>query len=48
MDKRYEEIVRAAQVLKGRIGGMEPEVGIILGSGLGRLADRIEEAVSVP
>ncbi len=48
MDKRYEEILQAAQMLKGRLGGLEPEVGIILGSGLGRLADRIEEAVSVP
>lgn len=48
MDKRYEEIVRAAEVLRGRIGGMTPEVGIILGSGLGKLADRIEDAVVVP
>lgn len=48
MDKRYEEIVRAAEVLRGRIGGMTHEVGIILGSGLGKLADRIEDAVVVP
>lgn len=48
MDRRFEEIVRAAEVLRGRIGGMQPEVGIILGSGLGKLADRIEDAVTVP
>ncbi len=48
MDGRYEEIVRAAESLRRRIGGLRPEVGIILGSGLGKLADRIEDAVTVP
>lgn len=48
MDKRYEKIVEAADYLRGRIGGQKPEVGIILGSGLGKLADKIENAVAVP
>ncbi len=48
MDKRYEKIVRAANVVKSRIGGLTPEVGIVLGSGLGKLADMIENASVVP
>lgn len=48
MDKRYEKIVEAADYLRGRIGSLKPEVGIILGSGLGKLADKIENAVAVP
>lgn len=48
MDNGYGKIVEAAEYLKDRIGGLEPEVGIILGSGLGKLADRIENAVTVP
>lgn len=47
MDERYEKIVEAADYLRGRIGGQKPEVGIILGSGLGKLADKIENAVAV-
>lgn len=34
-------------VLRDRIGGRAPEVGVILGSGLGPLADRVENAVAV-
>ena len=32
------------QVLEGR----KPTIGIVLGSGLGRLADEIEEPVTIP
>lgn len=38
----------AAQVLAGRLGGLRPRIGIILGSGLGGLAERIADAVTVP
>lgn len=38
----------AAQVLAGRLGGLRPRIGIILGSGLGGLAERIADAVAVP
>ncbi|HET9425306.1 MAG TPA: purine-nucleoside phosphorylase [Gemmatimonadaceae bacterium] len=37
-----------AGVIRDRIGGAAPEVAIILGSGLGRLADRIADRVVVP
>ncbi len=48
MDQRAERIYQAAEYIKGRIGAVEPFAGIVLGSGLGKLADRIENAVVVP
>lgn len=38
----------AAQYIREKTAGMVPQVGIILGSGLGSLADSIEEAVAIP
>ena len=38
----------AVGVLRERLGDREPTVGIVLGSGLGPLAERIEDAVIVP
>ena len=38
----------AAGVLRERLGDRKPAVGIVLGSGLGPLAERIEDAVIVP
>ena len=38
----------AASALRGRIGGAEPAIGIVLGSGLGGLAARIADPVAVP
>ncbi|MCF0176969.1 MAG: purine-nucleoside phosphorylase [Bacteroidales bacterium] len=48
MDERVERIFRAAAHVKGRICGCAPEIGIVLGSGLGKLGDRIENPVVVP
>ena len=42
-----EDIDRAAAAIQARIK-IKPEVGMILGSGLGDLADRVEEAVVIP
>lgn len=39
---------RSAKAIRQRIGDAEPEIAIILGSGLGGLADDIENAVRVP
>jgi purine-nucleoside phosphorylase len=39
---------RAAETIRARIGTAPPVAGIILGSGLGGLANRIANAVSVP
>ena len=43
-----ETIHLAADVVKSRLGGRQPLVGIILGSGLGKLADHIEDPIIIP
>ena len=48
MDPRFERINIAAHHLGKVLGSRKPEVGIILGSGLGTVADMIEDPVSVP
>ena len=41
-------IIEAADYMASRLGDRKPQVGIILGSGLGKLADRIEEPMVIP
>lgn len=48
MDERIERIMKAAEYMRSRIGDRKPSVGIVLGSGLGKLADRIEDTITVP
>lgn len=48
MDNRMTAIIEAAQYLETRLGGLRPQVGIILGSGLGKLAEKIESPVTIP
>ena len=43
IDERLDRIYKAAEYVKGRLGGREPFAGVVLGSGLGKLADKIEE-----
>ncbi len=43
MDERAERIYNAAAFVKERLAGREPFAGIVLGSGLGKLADKIED-----
>ena len=43
-----ENLAESARVVRERIGDRRLEVGMILGSGLGSLAERIEDAVYVP
>jgi len=38
----------AAEVIAGRAPGLTPTLGLMLGSGLGPLADRLEERVEIP
>ena len=41
------EIDQAVEVIRKKIS-MQPRVGMILGSGLGMLADKVEQAVIIP
>ncbi|HXV91192.1 MAG TPA: purine-nucleoside phosphorylase [Gemmatimonadales bacterium] len=46
---REEETLRsAADAVESRLGGFRPRVAIVLGSGLGFLADAVEDAVRIP
>lgn len=42
-----EQARAAVEIIKSRAPGRSPEYGIVLGSGLGGLADRIENAIAV-
>lgn len=46
-DDLYDRIQAAAAVVRSRIGARAPQVALILGSGLGGFADRLEDAVSI-
>ena len=48
MDKRLKDIQEAADFLRVRMRGAVPEVGIILGSGLGKLGESIEAEGVIP
>ena len=48
MDERVERIMTAAKFIADRLGGRKPFAGIVLGSGLGKLADRIENQTVIP
>ena len=48
MSDLKEKIEKAANFVIEKVGDIQPQIGIILGTGLGPLADRIEERVSIP
>ena len=48
MDERVKRIYEAADYVKSRLGGKTPLAGIVLGSGLGKLADKIENQIVIP
>ena len=47
-DPRVEKIRTAAEYVAGKIGGRKPLAGIVLGNGLGKLADSIADPVVIP
>ena len=48
MDKRVKNIREAAEFIRESVGGKTPEIGIVLGSGLGKLGDQIEADAVIP
>ncbi|MCQ2145087.1 MAG: purine-nucleoside phosphorylase [Bacteroidales bacterium] len=48
MDERTIRIHEAADYIRERIGDRQPIAGIVLGSGLGKLADMIEDPIVIP
>lgn len=47
MDERVERINKAAEYVRSRMGDRVPFAGIVLGSGLGKLADKIENQIVI-
>ena len=48
MEERTEKIKRAAEYIRSLLQGRVPSVGIVLGSGLGKLAERVESPITIP
>ena len=48
MDPRVEKINRAAEYIAAKLDGKKPFAGIVLGSGLGKLAENIEDPIVIP
>lgn len=44
----YEQIHESVRAIQARAGGIAPQVGVVLGSGLGSFADSFEGLVSIP
>lgn len=44
----YEQYRESAEALRERLGGFQPRVLLILGSGLGALGDEVEDPIAVP
>lgn len=47
-DIRHRKIEEAAGFVRSLLDGRKPEIAIVLGSGLGKLADTIKDAVVIP
>jgi purine-nucleoside phosphorylase len=44
----YEQVAEAAEYLKSKLGTLAPKIGIVLGSGLGAVADAVSDPILVP
>ena len=44
----FDQVTEGAALLRSRMGGLAPRVGIVLGSGLGAVADAVAAPVFVP
>ena len=43
-----EKICAAAEYLRSKIGRRQPKIAVVLGSGLGNLANKIEDTITIP
>ncbi len=48
MENLNDQINEAVAAIQSAIGSVQPKVGVVLGSGLGALADRIDDATALP
>ncbi len=48
MDNRIAKINEAASYINSRLEGRKPVAAIILGSGLGKLAEKIDDSITIP
>ena len=48
MDERIQRIENAAAYIREKLSGRQPKAAIVLGSGLGTLADKIEDSIVIP
>lgn len=48
MTYKYTHYQESAEAIKSRLNGFTPEILIILGSGLGAMADEVEEPIYIP
>lgn len=44
----FDQVSQAAELLRARLGGLNPLIGIVLGSGLGAAADAVADPVIIP
>lgn len=44
----FDEVAEASQFLRGELGKLTPRVAVVLGSGLGAVANRVTESVQIP
>ena len=44
----FDQANQAANFLRARLGNLAPQIGIVLGSGLGAVADAVEDPILVP
>lgn len=48
MEYTYDYFKKSADYIRSKIGDFEPEIGLILGTGLGKFSARIEDPVEIP
>ena len=44
----FDQVTEAAAFLRGKLGSLSPRIGVVLGSGLGAVADAVTDPVAVP